>query len=128
GDHAAGAMDPAGQPARHRPGVRTGRQLSADTGAWRRTARPAVDRELKGVLALAAAASRTKVVDGPLTTFFGGRCATGHLWPGVGDRRRLAKLASRIGPQARPGRLISRPEHCRAMARPPRRLAVNRPG
>src|SRR5215475_1136152 len=66
-------MDPAGQPARHRPGVRTGRQLSADTGAWRRTARPAVDRELKGVLALAAAASPDQ----------GGRWSLDHVlwWP-----------------------------------------------
>src|SRR5215475_1136153 len=121
-------MDPAGQPARHRPGVRTGRQLSADTGAWRRTARPAVDRELRASSRWPLRLPRTKVVDGPLTTFFGGRCAIDHLWLGVGDRRRLAKLASRIRPQARPGRLISRPEHCRAMARPPRRLAANRPG
>src|SRR5260370_32769709 len=49
-------MDPVGQPARHRLGVRTGRQLSANTGAWC-PARPAVDREPKSVLMPAAVAS-----------------------------------------------------------------------
>src|SRR6266536_1345948 len=41
-------MDPAGQPARHRSGVRTGRQLSANPGAWR-PARPDLGTELTEV-------------------------------------------------------------------------------